>query len=185
MFKGRCLGIWIWATFFRLMSSWIIIVSLPLMMVLGEMLLLCHNWFRPCLSAELSSKSQTKRQDETLAMCLPSVQEGQTRWEWMKKRDSFALCEGKGEGRLRIYCQAKCYLFEASQTLVHIVGAHLWHSERLLLTFAIIFMMQIPKGDSGEFTVESTTNVTARNWIFTSHIITLRKNLCAAEDYVA
>lgn len=106
-------------------------------------------------------------------MCLPSVQEGQTRWEWMKKRDSFTLCEGKGEEHLRIYCQTlKYYLSEASQTLVHIVAA--W----TIVAFAVIFIMQIPKGDSGEFTLESTTNIMARNRILVSHIITLRNNLC-------
>lgn len=75
----------------------------------------------------------------------------------------------------------KYYLSEASQTLVYIGGAHAsWR----IVAFAVIFMIQIPKGDSGEFTLESTTNVTARNRILASHIITLRNNLCTAEDYV-
>lgn len=55
---------------------------------------------------------------------------------------------------------------------MHIVAA--WR----IVAFAVIFIMQIPKGDSGEFTLESTTNVTARNRILASHIITLRNNLC-------
>lgn len=177
-------GILIWATFFRLTSSRIIIVSLPLMMVFGEAPSLPHDLFRPCLSAELCSKSQTKRQDETLAMCLPSVQEGQTRWEWTKKRHSFALCEGKGEGHLRIYCQTLSIIYQRPVKHWGTLVVHLVASWRIVV-FAVIFIMQIPKGDSGEFTLESTTNVTARNRTLASHIITLRNNLCTAEDYVA
>lgn len=115
------------ATSFRLMSTGISIVSPPLMAVFGETLPLCHDLFGPCLSAELCSKSQTKRQEETLAMCFPSVQEGQTWWGMDEEGRLFHFVQRQRWGTFEdLRPDIKRHLSEASQTLVHAGGARWW-----------------------------------------------------------
>lgn len=106
------------------MSTWISIGSPPLMAVFGETLPLCHDLFRPCLSAELCSKSQTKRQEETLAMCFPSVQEGQTWWGMDEEGRLFHFVQRQRWGTFEdLRPDIKRNLSGASQTLVHAGGA--------------------------------------------------------------
>lgn len=134
-----------------------------------------HDLFRLCLSAELCSKSQTKRRDETLAMCLPSVQEGQTWWERMKKRDFFTLYKGKGEGRLRIYGQTLHIIYQ--RTVKH------WCTLVVASLRIVGFMSSLYSKclQVREELILETTDVTARNRILAPP----HDNLCTAEDYVA